>query len=75
MSPLYAPLTNNGGTNGPQMLQRNKMEPSFPQTEDEHLYLFHEKIIWNQERSLLPLAHDLSDWMNSTLGRKIKKLD
>ena len=67
MSPLYSPMTG-GLNNGPQMIQRNKKEPSFPQTEDEHLYLFHERIIWNQEKSLLPLAHDLTDWMNTTLG-------
>lgn len=66
-SPLFTPGVN-GGRITAEMIQRNRKEPNFPQSEEEHLYLFHERIIWNQERSLLPLCHDLADWLNSTLG-------
>jgi len=56
----------------PRRRQKNDIGPCssaiFPQTEEEQLYLFHEKIIWNQERSLLPLAHDIADWLQSILG-------
>ena len=65
-SPLVSPAT---GSITPQLLVRNRQEPSFPQTDDEQLHLFHERIVWNQEKSLLPLAHDLADWMNSILGK------
>jgi hypothetical protein len=56
------------------IFERNRQAPSFPQTEDEQLYLFHERILWNQERSLLPLAHDLSDWMSGILGESCHQL-
>jgi len=65
VSPLMSPMSGNGPLS---IFERNRQEPSFPQTEDEQLYLFHERILWNQERSLLPLAHDLSDWMSGILG-------
>lgn len=68
-SPLYSAFQgSNNHLNSASLIQRNRKEPAFPQTEDEHLYLFHERIIWNQERSLLPLAHDLADWLNSILN-------
>jgi len=68
-SPLYSAFnTSNSHLQSSSLLERNRKEASFPQTEDEHLYLFHERIIWNQEQSLLPLAHDLADWLNSILG-------
>ena len=70
-SPLVSPATS---YITPQLLIRNRQEPSFPQTDDEQLHLFHERIVWKQEKSLLPLAHDLADWMNSILGKYCYKL-
>ncbi|CAL8109099.1 unnamed protein product [Orchesella dallaii] len=29
-------------------------------------------ILWNQERSLLPLAHDLADWLSGILGLNLR---
>lgn len=68
MSPLFTPIIGPNGHLTQAMLERNMTNPNFPQTEDECLYAFHERILWNQEKSLLPLAHDLADWLNSLLG-------
>ncbi len=65
MSPLCPPLQ---GQPSATLLMRNRKEPSFPQTETEQLVIFQERILWKQEKALLPLAHDLSDWINATLG-------
>lgn len=67
VSPLMSPLN---GSVSHSIFERNRQAPNFPQTDDEQLYLFHEKILWNQERSLLPLAHDLADWLSGILGIK-----
>lgn len=69
VSPLMSPMGGQGSITS--IFERNRQAPSFPQTEDEQLYLFHERILWNQERSLLPLAHDLSDWMSGILGERL----
>lgn len=53
MSPMCGPSFGEIPTNS--IFERNRQAPSFPQTEDEQLYLFHERILWNQERSLLPV--------------------
>lgn len=68
VSPLMSPLN---GSMTPSIFERNRQAPNFPQTDDEQLYLFHEKILWNQERSLLPLAHDLADWLSGILGTSV----
>lgn len=66
VSPLMSPMN---GSMSSSIFERNRQAPNFPQTDDEQLYLFHEKILWNQERSLLPLAHDLADWLSGILGK------
>ena len=66
VSPLLSPAT---GTISPQILQRNRQEASFPLNDDEKLLTFQEKIMFSQEKTLLPLAHDLADWINSVLGK------
>lgn len=40
-----------------------------PETEEEYLEYYQDRISFTQSRQLLPLMEDLADWLNKTLGK------
>lgn len=43
-----------------------------PETEEECVELYQDRIYLSQNRQLYPLQEDLADWINKTLGKLIK---
>lgn len=39
-----------------------------PETEEEYVEYYQDRINLSQSRQLLPLTEDLADWLNKTLG-------
>ncbi|KAG8310524.1 1,3-beta-glucanosyltransferase [Homalodisca vitripennis] len=39
-----------------------------PETEEEYVEYYQDRITLSQSRQLLPLTEDLADWLNKTLG-------
>jgi hypothetical protein len=40
-----------------------------PETEEEYVEYYQDRICSSQSRQLYPLQEDLADWMNKTLGK------
>lgn len=43
-----------------------------PETEEEYVEFYQDRIVTSQNRQLLPLQEDLADWINKTLGKSHK---
>lgn len=45
------------------------MQKKLPETEEDYLDLYQDRILNAQKRQLFPLQEDLADWLNKTLGK------
>ncbi|KAK6637683.1 hypothetical protein RUM44_008105 [Polyplax serrata] len=49
--------------------QTTLSQKKLPETEEDFLALYQDRILNAQRRQLFPLQEDLADWLNKTLGR------